>query len=113
MSSTPTYCDRHERARFQCGCPWADVAIAPEVATFVACIEPRRADIVRQLREAHEMPPGIPVKVIAGNMKPLKAVNVDRDAWVRLAATRRLDIEATPGRIREWRRLVAELGGAL
>lgn len=112
IDGTATFCGVHQFGRMFCGCPWFDVMINPAEATFTACIHPQRGDLLMQLREAEEMPQGIPIVVEAAHARPGKFIAADRDAWVRLAATRRIDVRCTPGRVREWRRAVAELGGA-
>ncbi|WP_062208706.1 hypothetical protein [Demequina oxidasica] len=64
-----------------------------------------------QLRAAEELPPSIPIQVIALNSRPSKVIAVDRDAWVRLIATRSVEIKATPRRMRDWWIKIGELGG--
>jgi len=111
-TGSPTFCSAHNYGRMFCGCPYIAPPIHLPRVEFRVCLDVTRSDLQMQLREAFDMPPAVSLEVYARNIGPNKVIAVDRDAWVRLVATRYITVAATPSRIREWRRALAELGGA-
>lgn len=110
-AGTPTYCSIHSHGRMWCGCPYIEPPIHLPRVEFRVCLDVTRDDLRMQLREAFDLPQAVSLEVHALNVGPHEAIAVDRDAWVRLAATRHLTIAVTPSRAMEWRRALAELGG--
>jgi len=110
--SNPTFCDDHQHARYGCGCPTPQANFENVRASFVVAIYPGRGDLKLQLRDAFDLPPLVPIEVEAKGISATYAIGVDRDAWVRLAATREITVRALPGKIQGWRQMLGEIAGA-